>query len=137
VPTRFSSEINRLRAALRGKHRSSDAAAILHRQIDTMTAAALVADNSMRYVASNPAARELTGFTESELLRMTVADLTPLSHTVDGRELWADFIARGTQRGEYELRRRDGTAVRVRYWAFASVAPGLHVSLLVPAGAAG
>ena len=137
MPTRYSSEINRLRAALRGKHRSSEITPILQRELETLTPAALAADNSTRYIASNAAARGLTGYTEAELRTMTLGDLTPLPHSADGATLWEDFIAAGTQRGEYELRRRNGTTVRVRYWAFASVAPGVHVSLLVPSGTEG
>jgi hypothetical protein len=64
---------------------------------------------------------------------MTVMDATPLPRSEAGSRLWQDFIAQGTQRGEYELRRKDGTSLRVRYWAYASVAPGVHVSLLMPA----
>ena len=66
---------------------------------------------------------------------MTVMDITPIPRTVDGQRLWEEFIAKGGQRGEYELRTRDGHVVNVRYWAYASVAPGIHLSLLLPADA--
>lgn len=136
MPARFSSAINRLRAALRGKH-DAELLTALRREIELLGAAALAADNSTRYIAANAPARELTGFSNAELLEMTVMDATPLPRTDVGRQLWQDFIAQGTQRGEYDLRRRDGTSLRVRYWAYASVAPGVHVSLLVPAERAG
>ena len=130
-PTRFSAEINRLRASLRG-HQGSDLIATVRREIERLPAAALVADNSQRYVAANVAAQVLTGYTEDELIGLTVMDLTPMPNTADGRGLWETFIGQGGQRGEYELLPKAGARKRVRYWAFASVAPGLHISLIVP-----
>jgi PAS domain S-box-containing protein len=120
-----------MRAILRGKH-DSELLASLHRELERLDAAALAADNSTRYIAANGPARALTGFSNAELLKMTVMDATPLPRTAEGRKRWQDFIAQGVQRGVYELRRRDGTTLRVRYWAYASVAPGVHISLIVP-----
>jgi PAS domain S-box-containing protein len=130
--TRFSADINRLRATLRG-HQGNDLIATVRREIERLPAAALVADNSQRYVAANAAAQLLTGYSETELAGLTVMDLTPMSVSGDGRGLWETFIGQGGQRGEYELLPKAGPRKRVRYWAFASVAPGLHISLLVPA----
>ena len=132
-PTRFSADINRLRATLRG-HRGTDLIAAVRREIERLPAAALVADNSQRYVAANVAAQVLTGYSETEIVGLTVMDLTPMPNTVDGRGLWETFIGQGGQRGEYELLPKAGPRKHVRYWAFASVAPGLHISLLVPVG---
>jgi PAS domain S-box-containing protein len=116
---------------LRGKH-DSDLRAALTRELERLDAAALAADNSMRYIAVNSHACALTGFSSAELLTMTVMDSTPLPRPEEGRQLWQQFIAHGLQRGVYDLRRKDGTMVTVRYWAYASVAPGVHISLLVP-----
>jgi PAS domain S-box-containing protein len=134
-PTRFDSYVNRLRAALRGHH---DAALLLalREQIEAIPAAAFAADNSSRYVGTNEAARALTGYSAAELLGMTVMDLTPMPKTAAGQKLWEEFIAKGGQRGEYELWTKQGVPVKVRYWAYASVAPGIHLSLLVPSAAA-
>jgi len=129
--TRFTAEINRLRASLRGHH-GEDLLTTVRREVERLPAAALVADNSQRYVAGNAAAVDLTGYSQVELGGLSVIDLTPMPNTDDGRRLWETFIGQGGQRGEYELATKDGPPVRVRYWAFASVAPGLHVSLLVP-----
>jgi PAS domain S-box-containing protein len=125
--------VNCLRASLRGQH---DAALILalRQQIEAIPAAALAADNSSRYVAANEAARALTGYSTAELTGLTVMDLTPIPRSAEGQRLWEQFIAGGGQRGEYELRARNGGMVRVRYWAYASVAPGIHLSLMVPVG---
>ena len=62
--------------------------------------AALAADNSTRYIATNASARELLGFSNAECLQMTVMDATPLPRTEAGRRLWQDFIAHGIQRGD-------------------------------------
>jgi len=132
VPLRFSSDINRLRAALRGRH-DAELLTVLRRELEHVAAAAVAADNSTRYIAGNAPARELTGYSNAELLEVTVMDLAPLPRSEAGRQLWQEFISQGTQRGEYDLRRRDGTTLRVRYWSYASVAPGVHVTLLVPA----
>jgi PAS domain S-box-containing protein len=130
-PTRFSAEINRLRAALRG-HSGTDLIATVQHEIERLPAAALVADNSQRYVAANVAAQELTGYSGAELVGLTVMDLTPMPNTEDGRRLWETFIGQGGQRGEYELVPKVGGRRHVRYWAFASISPGLHISLIVP-----
>jgi PAS domain S-box-containing protein len=129
---RFTPEINRLRATLRGRH-GTDLLTTVRREIEQLPVAALVADNSQRYIAANAAARELTGYTLAELTELAVTDLTPLPNTQAGRQLWEEFIGKGGQRGEYEIVPKRGSLRHVRYWAFASVAPGLHVSLLVPA----
>jgi PAS domain S-box-containing protein len=131
VPGRFAPHINRIRAVLRGKH-DAELVATLSRELARLDAAALAADNSTRYIAVNAAACALTGFSTAELLEMTVMDVTPLPRSEEGEHLWQDFIAHGVQRGTYEVRRKDGTMCRVRYWAYASVAPGVHISVLVP-----
>ena len=104
----------------------------LRRCVEAMPAAALVADNSSRYVAANSLASALTGYSVAELTGLSVMDLTPLPNSAIGRKLWEEFIAHGGQRGDYDLRRKNGSVVHVRYWAYASVAPGLHLSLLLP-----
>jgi len=129
--TRFTPEINRFRAALRG-HRGTELLSTLRREIERLTVAALVADNFQQYVAGNAAARKLTGYTLAELYKLTVMDLTPLPNSEAGRQLWKDFIGRGAQRGDYDLVPKRGAPRHVRYWAYASVAPGFHMSLLVP-----
>ena len=105
--------------------------AALRRQLANLEVAALAADGSAKYVDANSRAEELTGYTTAEIRGLRLEDITPLPSTVDARELWGDFIAQGAQRGEFELRPRTGPPIRVRYWAYASVAPGIHVSLLV------
>jgi CheY-like chemotaxis protein len=90
--------------------------------------ALIVADDNGRYVAANDDAVELTGYDSQELMTLSVWDLTAMP--LNGPKLWEQFIASGTQEGDYVVRRRDGQAIRTRYVAIANVAPGLHVSAL-------
>jgi len=94
--------------------------------------AALVADDSARYIGANTAAEELTGYPMAELAQLSVMDVTPAQNVVDGNDLWREFVESGEQQGRYDLRRKDGSMVAVHYWAFANVAPGIHLSLLIP-----
>jgi PAS domain S-box-containing protein len=89
----------------------------------------LAADNTGRYVAANALATELTGYTREELMRMSVKDLTPPMRHGTAADLWSKFIHAGTQAGEYVMTRKDGAPVGVKYEAYASVAPGVHLSL--------
>ena len=127
--SRFDPHIDQMRAALRDRS-GDDLMAALHRQLENLKVAALAASDTARYLAANSRAEELTGYTAAEIRGLRLEDITPLPITVDAQELWRDFIAQGTQRGEFELRPRTGAPIRVRYWAYASVAPGIHVSLL-------
>lgn len=94
--------------------------------------ATLVADDHGRYVAVNEAACHLLGYTHNELLQLSVWDLTPDPHEVEGLILWKEFIEVGAQAGVYWLARKDGSLVEVAYQARASVGPGQHVSRLLP-----
>jgi PAS domain S-box-containing protein len=94
--------------------------------------ATLVANDEGRYVAANDAACRLLGYTREELHKLSVWDLTPDPHGVEGLILWKEFIEVGAQAGVYWLKRKDGSLVEVAYQARASVAPGQHVSRLVP-----
>ena len=64
---------------------------------------------------------------------MSVWDLTPLPNAPEGQGLWQQFIASGTQEGQYLLRHRDGRAVEARYVALANIAPGWHLSAIAEA----
>jgi PAS domain S-box-containing protein len=94
-------------------------------------AAVLIANDHGRYVHANTAAARLTGYTRSELVELSVWDLTPVDSERRGRRLWHDFVSQGRQAGTYSLRRKDGRIVDARFVAVANVLPGVHVSLLV------
>jgi PAS domain S-box-containing protein len=77
----------------------------------------LFADEQARLVRASPAACELLGYSESELLRLGVADIAR-----QGGEWTADeygrFLTSGSWRGKLELNRKDGSLVCVEAQAF-------------------
>src|SRR3954462_7828761 len=54
--------------------------------------AILIANDRARYVEVNAAATVLTGYTRSELLRMSVWDLTPRPEQTMGMTAWQAFL---------------------------------------------
>jgi PAS domain S-box-containing protein len=94
--------------------------------------ATLVANDEGRYLAANDTACRLLGYSREELVQLSVWDLTPDPHEVEGLILWKEFIEVGAQAGVYWLKRKDGSPIEVAYQARANVAPSRHVSRLVP-----
>jgi len=123
-----------LRRRLRGLPHST-LIQTLQELLDDFRVSVLAADNTGRYVAANTSATTLTGYSRDELLTMSVRDLTPAMRHDSAGELWNRFIQAGSQAGDYVLVRKDGTPVSVHYTAYASVAPGVHISLLTRAEA--
>ncbi|MEO6239181.1 MAG: PAS domain-containing protein [Vicinamibacterales bacterium] len=114
---------------------SSDAVpplAIVRNHIDPLPVAALVSDQTGRYVTANQRAGFLTGYSLAELMRLSVWELTPGTDARDGETLWRAFLQQQRQGGEYRLLGVAGRLVSVRYAAHANVLPGLHLSLLEP-----
>jgi len=134
VTAPYTAGILRLRRRLRGLPHST-LFQTLQELLEEFPVSALGADNTGRYVAANTTATTLTGYSRDELLQMSVKDLTPAMRQDSAGELWKRFIQTGSQAGDYVLVRKDGTPVSVHYTAYASVAPGLHISLLAPAEA--
>jgi PAS domain S-box-containing protein len=99
-------------------------------------AAVLIANDRGRYIDANRGAALLTGYTRAELLRLTVADLTPPGRGSLFERLWREFLVRGRMSGTYALRCKDGRLIRPRYVAMSNVLPGIHVSALVTIGLA-
>jgi PAS domain S-box-containing protein len=106
--------------------------ATLQQSLEESDVSVLAADNSGRYVAANTRATALTGYSHAELLHMSVRDLTPAMRRDTSGEMWRQFIRSGAQSGDYVLERRDGALLDVHYAAYASVAPGVHISMLTP-----
>ena len=91
----------------------------------------LVADDAGCYIGANAAALAMTGYTRAELMRRSVADLTaPADAGGIEERLWRSFMRSDHQRGSYALQRKNGTVIHVQYDAYASIAPGIHVSFL-------
>jgi PAS domain S-box-containing protein len=110
-------------------------AEILIAYLRDVPVAILIANNHARYVDVNRAAARLTGFTRRELLHMGLSDLTPTPRRTVGAKLWRGFLERGRMTGRYDLRRKNGSTVRVQYLAVANILPGVHVSALSPVAA--
>lgn len=107
-----------------------DGIAVLRALIRRAPVAVLVADNSGAFVGVNAAATTLTGYSASELLRLSMWQITPAVNGREAEALWRAFLATQQQTGEYRVLRQDGTIIRAEYAARAHVLPGLHVSLL-------
>lgn len=76
----------------------------------------LITDEEGRFVHANPAATTMLGYPRSELLAMSIGDVTARPVERIEAEL-TRFAADGSWRGEVELRRRDGTTVTVDFRA--------------------
>ena len=116
--------------ATEGVRRGEAPLDVLRRLIDALPVAALVADDDGRYVLTNWLASELTGFSEDELRRLSVWDLTPGRNDHEAETLWRAFRQQRAQSGDYQLLTKAGHVVTATYAARAHVLRGLHVSLL-------
>ncbi|EHQ36216.1 PAS domain S-box protein [Methanoplanus limicola] len=77
--------------------------------IENAPDAIFITDKEGRYIDVNPAASEMTGYTQSEMLNMTVSDLASPNAP---QETVASFIKlkeEGSVQGELLLQRKDGT----------------------------
>jgi PAS domain S-box-containing protein len=104
----------------------------LRETLARVSTAVLIADGTQCYVAVNDLACSLTGYTEAELLRMSLPDLTAAVDARASEVLWRAFMDTGEQRGEFTVQRKNGTTVLVRYEAVANITPALHASFLTP-----
>jgi DNA-binding CsgD family transcriptional regulator len=91
--------------------------------------AAIVVDDERRVLQANDAALELFGTTRERLVGVRVDDGAPLaSGTEDG---WTAFLRRGVAVGTATLRTTEGLE-DVPYISVARVAPGRHMTVLMP-----
>ena len=98
----------------------------------------VIANDSRRFVAANPAACLLLRLAEAEIVRLRVDDLTPPENRSHMDALWEAFIRDRVQEGTFELVMPDGARLAVEYSATADVEPGLHLSILMfPPGGRG
>lgn len=97
--------------------------------IRQLNVAAFVADNHGQLIATNAAASRLTGYTERELRRLSVYDITGEGDLETMDILWKAFVQQRSQRGRYQIRRKSGRLVLAEY-AATRVANGVHLSLL-------
>lgn len=92
--------------------------------------AIMVADDSARYVAANPAAEELTGYARHELTAMGIHDISDGLSKAEFWAMWRRFLGQKSMRGRFPLRRKDGRSVLAEFHAVADITPGRHLSLL-------
>ena len=97
--------------------------------IGKLDVAAFVADDHGQLIATNAAASLLTGYTESELRRLSVYDLTGEGDVESMDVLWKAFVQQRSQRGRYQIRRKSRRLILAEY-AAARVAAGVHLSLV-------
>src|SRR5688572_26117120 len=100
----------------------------LRAMFDHTQTALLLADNQGRYIDANPAAVAMLGYVREELLRMSLADLTPRDHLKSGAREWDEFLNEGRASGGYRLMRKDGATLDIEFRAVANIVPGVHLS---------
>jgi PAS domain S-box-containing protein len=131
--------LHRLLAAIRAAaDRQARPAASMRDRIHGMMASVrtastigvLVADDDARYVAVNAGICAMTGYTEAELLTMTIWQLSAPPQRRSAERLWRMFLADGTVAGRYRLLHKSGAIVPVEYAAATHVLPGIHVSVV-------
>jgi PAS domain S-box-containing protein len=98
--------------------------------IDTLPFTVLVANDVGAFVMANRLASTLTGYSSSELLKLSVWQITPDVHEHEAETLWRAFRQRSEQFGTYRVLRKDGTTIVSEYAARSNVVRGLHVSVL-------
>ncbi|MBI3802138.1 MAG: EAL domain-containing protein [Nitrospirae bacterium] len=91
--------------------------------------ALLVVDERGHYLDANRRAEELLGYTRDELLKMTLADITPGDGMEFGRRQDEAFKRLGRMSGEYLVVRKEGRKVCVEFSAN-RIAPGRYLSIL-------
>jgi PAS domain-containing protein len=90
----------------------------------------LAADDNGRYIAANDAMCTLTGYSQDELLDMHIWDLSITRNVERDRRTWRHFLREGGFVGEYHLRRKADTPIKVPCIAVAHIIPGLHVATM-------
>jgi len=101
---------------------------LLRAVFDGALDAMLIADEHGRYVDANPAACELFGLDKHALIGRHIAEFADAGYVASVS--WDRFIEAGRARGEFPLRRPDGTKRALDFSAVANVLPGLHLSVL-------
>jgi PAS domain S-box-containing protein len=103
---------------------------LLGEAVENGPAAVFVADEEGRYVAINPAACILLGYSREELLAMQVSNVARDS---EAAEDWSAMTKGGTSIGTSVLTCKDGTTVDFTYVAGATIVAGMSVYVAVGA----
>lgn len=95
---------------------------------DELPVPILIADSHGRYTFANPEACKLLGRELSEILSLSIRDIS--LDAIDAEVNWRDFLSTKRAKGEYGLRRSNGSEVPVEFTAICDFAPGRHLSIL-------
>ncbi|WP_017306767.1 PAS domain-containing sensor histidine kinase [Spirulina subsalsa] len=90
--------------------------------------AMLIADDHGVYINANPAACQLLGKSQAELMGCTIEDFTLEEFDFPGA--WQKFLEKGQERGEIRLRAAHSEIRDVEYAATAHIQPHYHLSIL-------
>jgi PAS domain S-box-containing protein len=90
--------------------------------------AIVIANDEGQYVDTNPAACELFGLNQADLLRSSVDAFA--DPKVEIRQVWQQFLAQGQMTGEFHLCRPDGSTREVEFTAIANFVPERHLAIL-------
>lgn len=91
--------------------------------------AILLIDDNQRFITANPAACELLGYTQEQLYRLTVADITPAEDRPLIPEVWAAFRTLGRFRKNWRFQSSTGTIYIVDMCCKANILPEIHLSV--------
>ena len=94
--------------------------------------AMLLADDDRTVIDANEPACELLGRERDQLIGMKIEDYTAPELRDAAPQMFEAFLQAGSQAGPFSLVRPDGTTVDCCYSASANIAPGIHLSIMVP-----
>jgi PAS domain S-box-containing protein len=107
---------------------ATESARQLRAVFDEALDAMVIADDEGCCIEVNPAACALFGLAREELLKHRVADLA--APGFGGAGAWDEFRQAGRVKGEFRLRRPDGTFRDLEFSATADVLPHRHLSVM-------
>lgn len=90
-------------------------------------------DDERRYVAVNRPARLMARSTLAELRGLRIDDLTAPNELPTLESIWARLMEAGCVAGPRTLPGRNGTPLKIVYWALAEALPGRHLFAYAPA----
>lgn len=67
-----------------------------------------VTDSHGRYIEVNPSACQMTGYTEEELLNISISDFLTQEESNIGLEVFSEIKDKGFAKGEFRVRKKDG-----------------------------
>lgn len=87
----------------------------------------LLMDDRGRFVEVNPAACTLLGYRREELLETDILEFVPINADEKFEVWWRNFLSTGVEKGEYELKKPNGTRIVVEFRAVANILPDHHL----------